>query len=438
MKNKAIKAIALFLSAAVFSSCKDKVEKEESTVPVINHTVEATTTTERITTAFQITTFSESVTTCTEAASTTAISAVPTFREADINGFSESLGEIYENYDVTGMSVAVFSGGEIIYTENLGYADKEDKIPTDNNTRYRIASSSKLVSTMVLMKLVEEGKLSLDTNLSEATGIDYDSYLQGDKVQLWHLLTHTAGIIDTWSFDNEPNMKYDINRLMKNSHSGNEPGTVFNYSNFGSGSIGAIIECITGEYFHDYADRAFFEPLGMDAGYVIDLIDDKESAASLYDHDGEILNVSQWKRTSEYYESFGLGNSYYAAQCELIITASDLARLGIALSGDGTFNGKTVLTEESVDMINHNYFSTEKFDMGLNVRIYDDLIEGRTIYGHPGNALGCITGLYYDPSDGTGIAFLSNHCLPYTEENGVYSAINEAVGSVYDCFFTYG
>lgn len=452
MKEKSKRILSLFLAAVALSSCE--IQQTEAAygnfAPAIkNETVEPTaavktiptisTATEQTTTATTTTTIASAATTTTSATTTTTVTteAEPVFIEADTERFSQRMAEIYSDYGITGMSVALFSDGKIIHTENLGLADVKNEIPCDDNTLYRIASTSKLVSTMVLMKLYDEGTLSLDTVLSDVTGIKYDSPLCDGKVELWHLLTHTAGIFDTWRFENEPNMKYDINRLMPNSLSGCEPGTTFNYSNFGSGSMGAVIERITGEYFHDYADRVFFEPVGMDAGYAIDLIDSRENAANLYDFDGEILKVKEWGRDSDYYESFGLGNSYYSAQCELIITASDLARLGIALSGDGTVDGKTVLSVEAVNAINKNYFNAEDFDMGLNVRIYDDLIDGRVMYGHPGNALGCITGLYYDPSDGTGVAFLTNHCLPYTDNNGFYSALKEAVTEAYQCFFRY-
>ncbi len=376
----------------------------------------------------------ESITTATTAANTSAVTTQEPY-EPDTERFSKRLSEIYNDYGIIGMGVAVFKDGEIIHTENMGYADRENKILCDDNTKYRIASVSKLISTAAVMKLVETGGISLDSGLSKATGIEYDWVYCEDEVQLWHLLTHTAGLIDTWRFENEPNMMHDINRLMANSHSGAEPGTIFNYSNFGSGSIGALIERVSGEYFHDYTDGVLFTPLDMDAGYVIDLIDDKESVANIYDYDGEILKPKEWGRDSGYYEAFGLGNSYYAAQCELIISPSDLAQFGIALAGDGTADGKVILLPESVEAMNKNYISTGKFNMGLNVRIYDDIVENRTIYGHPGNALGCVCGIFYDPSDRTGVVFLTNRCLPYTEENGFYSVLYEVLNESYACFF---
>ncbi len=433
-----IKFTALLLSVLMLCSC------EGESAPVMNTGGELITTARTPVPAESIvippaettTAHTEETTAVVEETTSTATEAVmtqPAAFQPDEQRFSARLHEIYEKYEIVGMSVVLFSGGEIVYTENIGYADRENEILCDDNTRYRIASISKLISTVGIMKMVENGGIALDTKLSEATGIAYDWAYADSEVELWHLLTHTAGLLDTWSFEYEPNMRYDINKLMANSYTCAEPGTVFNYCNFGSGSIGAVIERLTGEYFHDYMDKTLFSPLGMDAGYVIDLIDDKQSTANLYDHDGEILKPKEWGRNSEYYESFGLGNSYYSAQCELIITPSDLAQFGIALSGDGTAGGKTILSPQSVEAMNKSYFSAENFDMGLNIRIHDDIVEGRTIYGHPGNALGCINGLYYDPSDGTGMVFLTNHCLPSTEKNGFYSALYEAVTEAYDC-----
>lgn len=358
----------------------------------------------------------------------------PVLHEPDREGFTERLNKVYSDYGIYGMSVALFRDGEIIHTENIGYSDVKTGALCTDNTRYRIASTSKLISTMVLMTLYDDGIIDLDSCLADLTGIQYDQYNK-EKIKLWHLLTHTAGIIDTYVYELAISYKYGIDYILSSAHSGYEPGTVYNYSNFGAGSIGAVVEKLTGEYFHDYADRALFEPLGMDAGYLIDLIEDKESCATIYDYDGEIFHVPTWKRNRKYYESFGLGNSYMTAQCELIITASDLARLGIVLSGDGTLYGKTVLSENAVEAMNKSYFSAPDFDMGLNVRIYDNLIEGRTMYGHPGNALGAITGLFYDPSDGTGIAFVTNRCSVVTDDNGFYKAIKDTLEAAYECYF---
>ncbi len=343
--------------------------------------------------------------------------------------FAVRLREIRDECGIEGISVALFKDKRIIHTANLGLADREREIPADDNTRYRCASVSKLVTGMILMQMYDEGLITPDTLLEEATGLPF-----GEDVRLWNIMTHTAGFVDSAAYLAAPKSYYTADYVLDNSKSGWKAGEIYSYTNCGAGMMGAVVEKLTGEFFHDYA-KSFFDRIGMDAGYVIDRIEDRESAANIYDFDGEVLRVSSWGRTSGYYERFGLGNSYLTAQCELIITASDLARLGIALSGDGSFDGKQVISPEAVQLMNMVWFEAPEYYMGLDVRIYDNIIDGREIHGHPGNALGSICGLYFDPADGTGVAILTNRCSQAVCDNGVYRVIQETLEAAYEyCF----
>lgn len=357
----------------------------------------------------------------------------------DTDALHSRIDEIRLANGAYGMGIAVFHNGDIIYADSFGLADTEQELPCTKNTRFRAASVSKLISTVLMMKLCDDRLITLDSILDDATGLPYST--ASGKVNLRHLLTHTAGITDTYLYEWGATERYSVDYVLEKSLTGIEPGTFYNYTNFGAGTMGAVIEHITGQFFHDYADRMLFEPLGMDAGYIIDLIEDKESCAVIYDHDGEVYNVPEWNRKREYYESFGLGNSYLAAQGELLITPSDLARLGTALAGDGTVKecgGKRIISEKAVEQIHEVYIDTENFGMGLNVRKYDgNLVKGRTLWGHPGNALGAITGMFYDRSDRTGIVIMTNHCnYGINDENGMYRLIDDTVNAAYDAFFS--
>ena len=360
--------------------------------------------------------------------------------EPDTEAFHRQLEIIRAENDAYGMGVAVFHGGDVIYTDSLGLADIENNIPVTKDTHFRAASVSKLISTIPLMQLCEIGTISLEDVLDDATGLPYTVSGSG-SAKLWHLLTHTAGITDTTYFENGSANRYTVGFILKKSLTGVRPGTSYNYTNFGAGTIGAVIECLTGKFFHDYANENLFQPLGMDAGYIIDLIEDKESCAVIYDHDGEVYHVPEWNRTRSFYESFGLGNSYLTAQCELLITPSDLARLGTALAGDGTVRecgGKRILSEDSIEKMHNVYIKTDSFGMGLNVRKYDGtLVPGRVIYGHPGNALGAITGIFYDRDDGSGVVIMTNHCNYGVDDgSGMYRLLYDTLNAAYKCFFT--
>ncbi len=353
----------------------------------------------------------------------------------DDESLTKALDKAMTDYYVTGMSVAVFKDNEILYTYGNGFADKENKIPFTDNTRSRVASISKMITSMVMMTLYDQGKITPDSVLSEVTGLPFDAPGK-EKVKLWHLMTHTAGFKDIPDFSENHNT--NLKSLLKNSHIGCEPGTTYNYTNFGLGTAGAVIECISGEFFFDYADKALFKPLGMDAGYNIEMIKDKESVAKLYEYGVGVTDVQHWGRNRAVYSIGGLGNSCYCAQCELIINVKDLARLGMVMTNDGTLDGVKILSKEAVDLMEKRYFSTPTYDMGLSVRIYDDLIEGKTIYGHNGMAFGAITGLYYDPVDKTGVAVITNGCGAYADKNGFYKINKDSLNAAYEYVFDTG
>ncbi len=348
----------------------------------------------------------------------------------------KKLDAVAEQNNAVGMSAAVFSGGKIIHTYNYGYADRENGTGCSDNTIYRTASVSKLISTIALMTLYDDGVIDPDSDLEELTGLPYNSPYSSEKIRLWHLLTHSAGISDSSAYIYGASYYYGIDYVLENSRSGYKPGEIYSYSNLGLGSVGAVVEKLTGEFFHDFVGERLFEPLEMDAGYTIDFIENKNNVSNIYSEGALAYTPSVWGRNNSYYEKFGLGNSYLTAQCELLISCPDLAKFGILLAGNGSVDGKEILSEEAVNLINQKRYSATDFDLGLTVRIYDDnLVKGRTIYGHPGQALGNICGLYYDPSDGTGVAVCTSGASASTQDNGVYTLLDSSVKAVYKYLF---
>ena len=435
---KPIKLAALTLSAVLFFSACTYIPEpdgvpvpDESDAPTVTEPPETQPTgTEQ--TDGAITTTSEPI---------VRPPAPPTINEiSDYADFDERIAEIASSLDVVGLGLCVFADGEPIYAVNYGYADLEAGIPADCDTVYRSASISKLISTVVLMTLYDQGKIDIDSDLEELTGIPYNDPEAEKTVRLRHLLTHTSGLYDSEAYGDSYLQLSDLEFVIGRSHSEHEPGTHYSYSNLGMGTLGAIVERLTGEFFHYYADRVLFKPLGMDAAYCVDLIGSRENAANLY-QDGELVGMPKnWGRTTAYYELYGLGNSYHSSQGELLITTADLARLGVILAGDGSLNGVRIISEEAVKLINTTAFSDDKqpFDMGLAVRKYNgNFVPDRTIYGHPGQAWGSVNGLYYDPEDGTGVAICSVGCsIEVNEDNGVYLLLDKCVNEVYGTFFS--
>lgn len=434
------KAVACLLAAAITGGCSaiDKTDTEK----VISETVGTTGTAVSVLTE----TTSES-----EIAEETSVSTSPEPRvdlkriQEALNGteeFSLKIKEICKNYYVFGMTMAVFADGKIIYTQSYGYADKENGIPACDDTKYRAASVSKTVTALLAMILSDEGRLDLETPVSEITGLELDMFPETPNTTL-NLLTHTSNIVDSYAyehaFDYNPPMSLLKMTTDYNLFSYDKPGSRYLYSNFGAGLVSAVIESVTGERFYDYAENALFDKLGMDAGYLRTMIDDTANIANIYNGGALAYNVKTWGRTEKYYDMIPLGQQYALGQCELIISAPDLAKIGIVLSGDGKADGITVLSSEAVSGMNRplitvdNGSFSESYACGL--RINNSIVEGRTITGHPGQALGMVGGLYFDISDGTGVALLTNGCSAGMKENGMYGINDDIVKTVYEYFF---
>ncbi len=426
-KIRIVHILAVILSALFLCSCTS----------IEDLTPEETAQTEYIENILPVDTPKEEIT--APAITTEAVTEKPQVVKTNIDyeEFEKKIAEYAAKNSVVGMGLCVFADGRVIYETSLGYADKENEIFCDENTHYRVASVSKLISTMILMTLYDEGKIDPYSRLQELTGIHYNH--TDEDVLLWHLATHTAGFVDGNMYGEAPKKYYTVSEVLENCNTKTKPGTKYCYTNLGMGTVGAIVEVLTGEFFHDYAYDAVFSKLDMDAAYCADMLEDRSRCANLYKNGELEEQPKHWGRTTGYYERFGLGNSYLTAQCELLITPKDLARLGIVISGDGSVDGVQILSQKAVDLINTEYYSDESlpFDVGLSTRIYrGNFIEGRTIYGHSGAALGNVCGLYYDPSDGTGIAICTSGCTVSADaENGIFNVIEDCTEAVYDTFF---
>lgn len=354
----------------------------------------------------------------------------PIYNDVNVEEYENNLISIAEENNVYGMQVVVFKGEDILESFNYGYADIYSKSEVNDDTVFRIASISKMISNILIMKLVDEGKINLDSKLKEVTGLNFD-----ENVELYHILTHTSGINDSAEFNENMDKVLDINHLLDIS-SVNKPGKVYNYTNFGAGTMSAIVESITNEYFMDYAQKELFDYLDLNAGYVCECLDEGTEIAKMYS-DGEIIDPATWIYNYDFYRSFELGKQYRLSYGNLYISASDLAKLGMVLAGNGMLNNKSVLSYNALNQIRtiYNEALGQPYLMGLNTDFFDNYVKGRRIYGHTGSAYGAISALMYDPSDSTGVVILTNHATNRKNEKNITSLFYDIVNLTYKEYF---
>lgn len=178
----------------------------------------------------------------------------------------EIVSRIYQNGQFTG-SVLVSVKGEIVFKKGYGYANIEDSIPNTCDTKFRIASFTKPFTVMLILQLVEDGKLELDGKLTDYLPEFPEE--KGKNITIHQLLTHTAGITGEWRISNLIDIEkeyYTRERLLNCIIERDfvfEPGEGREYSNFGYALLGLIIENVSGKSYEELLQEKICEPAGM-------------------------------------------------------------------------------------------------------------------------------------------------------------------------------
>lgn len=197
----------------------------------------------------------------------------------------EVIEEFMREHRIPGLSVAVTKDGRLVYARGFGYADVAEKTPVEPASLFRIASISKPVTAVAILKLVESGKLSLDDKVFEILdyephlpdGVDFDERQR--EITIRHLLQHRGGWDRNASFDAmfrsvafakelglEPPAEPDaIIRVMLGKPLDFAPGERYAYSNYGYCLLGRVIEKLTGQAYVDFVRSAILEPVGIES-----------------------------------------------------------------------------------------------------------------------------------------------------------------------------
>jgi CubicO group peptidase (beta-lactamase class C family) len=163
--------------------------------------------------------------------------------------------------------VAVSRNGRLVYQRAAGQANRETGAPMSVDTKLQIASTTKLLTQIAIRQLEQAGKLSLSDTVGKFLP-DYPNPLVRSKVTVEQLLRHRSGVGSFW---NEQFMAKhadvrtvrDYMSLFQNDSLLFEPGTSEAYSNGGYVLLGAIIERVSGQSYHDYMKEHVFRPAGM-------------------------------------------------------------------------------------------------------------------------------------------------------------------------------
>ncbi len=194
------------------------------------------------------------------------------FAQDKVAKIDELMAQYSKNGQFNG-TVLVAEGGKVIYKKGFGMANVEWDIPNMPDTRFRLGSITKQFTAMLILQLVEQGKVKLDGKITDYL-TDYRKDT-GDRVTIHQLLNHTSGIPSYTGlpgfFQDVSRNPYGVSDFVKKYTSGDfqfEPGSKFAYNNSGYFLLGAIIEKVTGKPYDQVLKENILDPLGMkDTGY---------------------------------------------------------------------------------------------------------------------------------------------------------------------------
>lgn len=190
---------------------------------------------------------------------------------------------VVSSLKLTGVTVGVVKNEKLVYAKGFGYADKENKVPVEPYSLFRIGSVSKLLTATAVLKMVDDGKLSLEDYVFGENGIlkgpKYGGIRNRNyyKIKVKHLLNHTSG----WSLitygdpmfiphkiHNMDKAAYPIDfdeviHFVITRHLPYVPGTHYDYSNFGYCLLGRIIEEKTGQGYEAWVQNNVLKPNGI-------------------------------------------------------------------------------------------------------------------------------------------------------------------------------
>ena len=385
---------------------------------------------------------------------------------------SAALREIVEDSarPLASLSVLAIRDGRIAYEAQFGHkfidsADASRSVLADRDTMYRIASLSKLVTTLGVMRLVEAGKLNLDADVSDALGFQFrNPHFPEEKITLRMLLSHTSSLRDDagyyWEAKLGVHFRDVFTRDGKHFGTGamwskaHPPGTYFQYNNLAWGVIGSVMERATNERFDRLMARLVLKPLGLRGGFHPADFDAAmlRDTATLYRKRAVMNGKEVWQprgawisQVDDYSSSppvprampdyvIGSNGSLFGPQGNCRLSAADLGKLMLMLMNRGRVDGISFLSEASIDAMlspvwvhdaqakNGNNTTTplapqynawglgNQHFMDRSAAAQGDRLVARGGFvakGHLGDAWGLTAAFVFDPARKDGMIFLA-------------------------------
>lgn len=324
-------------------------------------------------------------------------------------GFENAMKSEFSKQDITSISFCIVKNDKLLYSNALGYANLSNKTLATDNTRYLIASVSKTVTAVALMKLVEQNLIALDDDINRFLPFSVrNPAYPNTPITYRMLLSHTSSIsdefqdtleLDCYGTDCPMTLAQFFSNVFvaggqyyaADNFSAEKPGTKEDYSNLASALVGYLVERITNTPFDTYCKDNIFTPLGM-KNTAWRLANTPITALAV-PYSSDIPDQNNPHYTFPDYPNGGLRTNVL-----------DLSKFLRMIIQNGTFDGTQLLSQPTMKMMKTLQFGSADQCLSL----YYETIGGKRLLGHSGGEKGATAEMYYDTNSNIGIIIFSN------------------------------
>lgn len=302
----------------------------------------------------------------------------------ELKGLDKEMNRYLRKWDMRGASLTVMRNDSLLYTKGYGWADEGMQVEMNVGHILRMASVSKLITAVGIMKLQDEGRLSIKDKVFGDEGIFKETWMDSlirykalDNITVEHLLRHQAGFYRDPLFSSRdvmhqmglshPPTADDYFRLVLPRQLRFRPGTSQKYSNFGYLLLSRIIEHVSGKSYEQFIREDVLEPAGCYDMHIAGnyYAHKRDNEVRYYTHEGEGKFIEEYSGTGRYVErSYGGNNiSLLSGAGGWCGSTAELARLVASI--DGRDEVPDIISKEAVDQMTA-YYDKATFSLGWN------------------------------------------------------------------------
>lgn len=302
----------------------------------------------------------------------------------ELKSLDKEISAYMRRWEMKGASVAIMRHDSLLYAKGYGWADEGKNVRMNTRHILRMASVSKLVTAIGIMKLQDEGRISIKDKVFGEGGLLANTWLDSlskdtlyRQITVEHLLRHQGGFYRDPLFSskdvmlqmrlNHPPTADDFFRLVLSRDLVFAPGTNQKYSNFGYLLLSRIIEKVTGKDYEDFMKTEVLEPAGCFDMHIAGnyYSQKRENEVRYYTHNGDGKFIPEYSGSGRMVErSYGGNNitllSGAGAWCG---STAEIARL--VASVDGRDEVPDIISKEAVAQMTE-YFDKDTYSLGWN------------------------------------------------------------------------